>query len=157
MKKETKTYRPNVAAIILSPKYPLACELLIASRTDIKNAWQFPQGGIDKSETPKEALFRELKEEIGTNRVDIIAEYPEWISYDFPSQIVKKMYPYDGQIQKYFLVRLQEQGKIDIDTEKPEFDAYKFVGVNDLFNHITYFKRPVYKQVLKYFKRKGYL
>ncbi|WP_416863241.1 RNA pyrophosphohydrolase, partial [Helicobacter ganmani] len=148
---------PNVAAIILSPKYPLTCELFIASRTDIKNAWQFPQGGIDKSETPKEALFRELKEEIGTNKVDIIAEYPEWISYDFPPQVVKKMYPYDGQIQKYFLVRLQEQREIDIDTEKPEFDAYKFVGVNDLFNHITYFKRPVYKQVLEYFKRKGYL
>ncbi|WP_416861946.1 RNA pyrophosphohydrolase [Helicobacter ganmani] len=157
MKKETKTYRPNVAAIILSPKYPLTCELFIASRTDIKNAWQFPQGGIDKSETPKEALFRELKEEIGTNKVDIIAEYPEWISYDFPPQVVKKMYPYDGQIQKYFLVRLQEQREIDIDTEKPEFDAYKFVGVNDLFNHITFFKRPVYKQVLEYFKRKGYL
>lgn len=157
MKKETKTYRPNVAAIILSPKYPLVCELFIASRTDIRNAWQFPQGGIDKSESPKEALFRELKEEIGTDKVDIVAEYPEWISYDFPPQVVEKMYPYDGQIQKYFLVRLQEQGKIDIDTEKPEFDAYKFVQLGDLFNHITYFKRPVYKQVLEYFKRKGYL
>lgn len=157
VKKETKTYRPNVAAIILSPKYPLVCELFIASRTDIKNAWQFPQGGIDKSESPKEALFRELKEEIGTDKVDIVAEYPEWISYDFPPQVVEKMYPYDGQIQKYFLVRLQEQGKIDIDTEKPEFDAYKFVQLGDLFNHITYFKRPVYKQVLEYFKRKGYL
>lgn len=157
VKKEIKTYRPNVAAIILSPKYPLVCELFIASRTDIKNAWQFPQGGIDKSESPKEALFRELKEEIGTDKVDIVAEYPEWISYDFPPQVVEKMYPYDGQIQKYFLVRLQEQGKIDIDTEKPEFDAYKFVQLGDLFNHITYFKRPVYKQVLEYFKRKGYL
>lgn len=157
MQKETKTYRPNVAAIILSPKYPLVCELFIASRTDIRNAWQFPQGGIDKSESPKEALFRELKEEIGTNQVDIIAEYPEWISYDFPHQIVKKMYPYDGQIQKYFLVRLQEQSKININTKEPEFDAYKFVEVKDLFDYITYFKRPVYKQVLEYFKRKGYL
>ena len=157
MQKETKTYRPNVAAIILSPKYPLTCELFIASRTDIKNAWQFPQGGIDKSESPKEALFRELKEEIGTHKVDIIAEYPEWISYDFPHQIVKKMYPYDGQIQKYFLVRLQEQSKININTKEPEFDAYKFVEVKDLFDYITYFKRPVYKQVLEYFKRKGYL
>ena len=151
MQKETKTYRPNVAAIILSPKYPLTCELFIASRTDIKNAWQFPQGGIDKSETPQEALFRELKEEIGTDEVDIIAEYPEWISYDFPHQIVKKMYPYDGQIQKYFLVRLQEESKININTKEPEFDAYKFVEVKDLFDYITYFKRPVYKQVLEYF------
>lgn len=157
MQKETKTYRPNVAAIILSPKYPLTCELFIASRTDIKNAWQFPQGGIDKSETPQEALFRELKEEIGTDEVDIIAEYPEWISYDFPPQVVEKMYPYDGQVQKYFLVRLQKQSKININTKEPEFDAYKFVEVKDLFDYITYFKRPVYKQVLEYFKRKGYL
>ena len=89
--------------------------------------------------------------------MDIIAEYPEWISYDFPHQIVKKMYPYDGQIQKYFLVRLQEQSKININTKEPEFDAYKFVEVKDLFDYITYFKRPVYKQVLEYFKRKGYL
>ena len=67
------------------------------------------------------------------------------------------MYPYDGQIQKYFLVRLQEQSEINIHTEEPEFDAYKFVQVEDLFNYITYFKRPVYRQVLEYFKKKGYL
>ncbi|TLE14536.1 RNA pyrophosphohydrolase [Helicobacter apodemus] len=157
MKKETKTYRPNVAAIILSPKYPLICELFIASRTDIKNAWQFPQGGIDKTETPKEALYRELKEEIGTDAIDIIAEYPQWISYDFPPLVVKKMYPYDGQIQKYFLVRLKEEGSINIHTEEPEFDEYKFVTIDEVFNYITYFKRPVYKQVLEYFKKKGYL
>ena len=157
MKNETKTYRPNVAAIILSSKYPLECELFIASRTDIKNAWQFPQGGIDKSETPREALLRELKEEIGTDKMDIVAEYPEWIRYDFPSQVVNKMYPYDGQIQKYFLVRLQEHGEINIHTDEPEFDAYKFVQIEELFKYITYFKRPVYRQVLEYFKRKGYL
>ncbi|CAM2935462.1 RNA pyrophosphohydrolase [Helicobacter burdigaliensis] len=157
MRKEAKTYRPNVAAVILSSKYPLNCELFIASRSDIKNAWQFPQGGIDKSETPKEALFRELKEEIGTDNVDIIAEYPEWISYDFPPSVVKKMYPYDGQIQKYFLVRLKENSKINIKTEEPEFDAYKFVEADKVFEYITYFKRPVYRQVLEYFKKKGYL
>ena len=102
-------------------------------------------------------MFRELKEEIGTDKVDIVAEYPEWISYDFPPSVVKRMYPYDGQIQKYFLVRLQENGIIDINTEEPEFDEYKFVTFEDLFSHITYFKRPVYRQVLEYFKRKGYL
>ncbi|MCH5322142.1 MAG: RNA pyrophosphohydrolase [Helicobacter sp.] len=157
MECEVKTYRPNVAAVILSSRYPLECELFIASRSDIKNAWQFPQGGIDKTETPKEALFRELKEEIGTNEIDIIAEYPQWVSYDFPPSVVKKMYPYDGQIQKYFLVRLKESGNINIETEKPEFDDYKFVSLEEIFQHITYFKRPVYRQVLDYFKKKGYL
>ena len=157
MKKEAKAYRPNVAAIILSPKYPLACELFIASRSDIKNAWQFPQGGIDESETPRQALFRELKEEIGTDCIDIVAEYPQWISYDFPPLVIKKMYPYDGQIQKYFLVRLKDGGTINIHTAEPEFDDYKFVAVEEVFNYITYFKRPVYKQVLEYFKKRGYL
>ncbi len=67
------------------------------------------------------------------------------------------MYPYDGQIQKYFLVRLKEEGSINIHTEEPEFDEYKFVTIDEVFNYITYFKRPVYKQVLEYFKKKGYL
>lgn len=157
MKESKKTYRPNVAAIILSSKYPLTCEIFIASRSDIKNVWQFPQGGIDPHETPKEALFRELKEEIGTDKIDIVAEYPEWISYDFPPLVVKKMYPYDGQIQKYFLVRLQDDGLVNINTDEPEFSDYQFVSFDDIFNYITYFKRPVYKQVLEYFKQKGYL
>lgn len=157
MKKNNKTYRPNVAAIILSSKYPMACEIFIASRSDMKNVWQFPQGGIDPSETPREALMRELKEEIGTNDIDILAEYPEWISYDFPPFVVKKMYPYDGQIQKYFLVRLKEGSVVNIDTDEPEFSEYQFVCFDDIFNYVTYFKRPVYKQVLDYFKQKGYL
>lgn len=152
-----KRYRPNVAAIVLSAKYPYACEILIACRNDIKDAWQFPQGGIDQGESPKEALFRELEEEIGTNRVEIVAEYPKWVSYDFPETITPKLYPFDGQRQKYFLVRLHEDSSINLQTKEPEFSDHKFVAFEDIFNHITYFKRPIYKQVLEYFKKKGYL
>ncbi len=155
--KKEKRYRPNVAAIILSSKYPEKVEFFIASRSDIKDAWQFPQGGIDEGETPKEALFRELKEEIGTDEVEIVAEFPEWVSYDFPEIIAKKMYPYDGQRQKYFLVRLKPGAKIDLDTEEPEFLHYTFVPYKEIFDYITYFKRPVYKRVLNYFRKKGYL
>ena len=99
-KDNTKNYRPNVAAIVLSAKYPHTCEIFIASRTDVDNAWQFPQGGIDEGESAEDALYRELEEEIGTREIEIIAEYPQWVSYDFPPAIAKKMYPYDGQIQK---------------------------------------------------------
>jgi len=155
--KKVKKYRPNVAAIILSSKYPEKVEFFIASRSDIKDAWQFPQGGIDKGETPKEALFRELKEEIGTNEVDIVGEFPEWVSYDFPEMIAKRMYPYDGQRQKYFLVRLKPGAKINLETAEPEFSQYTFVPYNEIFDYITYFKRPVYKRVLEYFRKKGYL
>ena len=152
-----KRYRPNVAAVIVSAKYPFQCQLFIASRSDIEGAWQFPQGGIDAGETPQEALYRELEEEIGTGDVEIIAEYPEWLQYDFPQKIAQKMYPFDGQSQKYFLVRLKKDAKIDIATKEPEFCDFKFVSLEEVFDFITYFKRPVYKQVLEYFKKEGYL
>ena len=151
-----KKYRPNVAAVILSPKYPEKVEVLVAKRNDI-DAWQFPQGGIDEGESPKEALFRELKEEIGTDKIEIIAEMPEWLSYDFPKRIAQKMYPYDGQRQKYFLVRLKKDAQINLNTEIPEFDDYKFVKLSDVFKYVKSFKRPVYKKVIEYFKQNGYL
>ena len=150
--KSKKNFRPNVAAIILSSKYPQKCEIFIASRIDISNAWQFPQGGIDDGESIKEALFRELEEEIGTRDVEIIAEYPTWVSYEFPPIIAQKMYPYDGQKQKYYLVKLKKGAKININTETPEFSEYKFVSSKEIYEHITFFKRTVYKQVLKHFK-----
>lgn len=152
-----KNYRPNVAAIVLSAKYPEKCEIFIASRTDVENAWQFPQGGIDEGESAKQALYRELEEEIGTKDVEIVAEYPQWVSYDFPPAIAKKMHPYDGQIQKYYLVKLKKGAKVDINTEIPEFSEYKFVPTQNIYDYITFFKRTVYKQVLKYFKKEGYI
>ena len=151
-----KKYRPNVAAIILSPKYPEKVEILIAKRTDI-DAWQFPQGGIDEGESPKEALLRELKEEIGTDEVEIIAQMPKWLKYDFPKKIAKKMYPFEGQTQKYFLVKLKPGAKINLNTEIPEFREYKFVSKDDIFKYVKSFKRPVYKVVLDYFTKEGYL
>ena len=157
MKKKLR-YRPNVAAVILSSKYPYASEILVANRIDIKeDAWQFPQGGIDEGEEPKEALLRELKEEIGTNEVDIIAEYPEWISYEFLNKNSKKMYPYDGQRQKYFLVKLKQSAKIDLATKEPEFVDYKFLSYEEAMDQISYIKKPIYKKVLSYFKKEGYL
>lgn len=150
-------YRRNVAAVVMSPKYPKVCEIFIALRNDIKDAWQFPQGGIDGEETPREALLRELEEEIGTQEVEIIAEYPEWLKYDFPEMIAPKMAPYHGQTQKYFLVRLKESGIINLETEEPEFREYKFVQYGDVLLYAAYFKRSIYKQVLTYFKKEGYL
>lgn len=153
---QEKKYRPNVAAVILSPKYPEKCEIFIAQRCDIKGAWQFPQGGIDEGETPKEALFRELKEEIGSNEIEILSSYPEWLSYDFPANSPHR-YNYAGQKQKYFLVRLKDSSKIDLNVDHPEFDAYKFVKLNEFFSLVNHFKKPIYRKVLKYFREKGYI
>jgi len=150
-------YRPNVAMIILSNNYPDKKEIFIAQRNDLSEVWQFPQGGIDEGEDVKEALFREMKEEIGTKKAKIIAEYPEWISYDFPPKIAKKMKPYKGQKQRYFLLKFKKGAKIDIETEHPEFSDYKFVKVKDALSLSASFKKDVYKKVIKYFKKEGYL
>jgi len=150
-------YRPNVAMIIVSSNYPEAKEIFIAQRNDLVDIWQFPQGGIDKGEEVKEALFREMEEEIGTAKAEIIAEYPEWISYDFPSKIAEKMKPYKGQTQRYFLVKLEKNAKINLATEHPEFCDYKYVSVEDVLNHTAHFKKPVYETVVNYFKKEGLL
>ena len=151
-----KSYRPNVAAVILSSKYPDKCEFFVAHRSDIKNAWQFPQGGIDEGETPHEALHRELLEEIGCNNVEVLGEFPEWITYDFPKVARGKVYPFDGQTQKYFLVRLKEDAIIDLQAHDiPELEEYEFVAYEHLFKKVTYFKRRVYRRVIEYFIEEG--
>ncbi|MCE3047711.1 RNA pyrophosphohydrolase [Helicobacter kayseriensis] len=152
-----KRYRPNVSAVILSSEYPKKCEIFIAKRIDMKDIWQFPQGGIDQGENPQEALKRELKEEIGTNAIEILAQYPQWINYDFPSSVAHKFYPFDGQSQKYFLVRLKSNALINIATPVPEFSEYAFVEFDKIFDRIKHFKKPIYKQVLDYFKKEGFL
>ena len=150
-------YRPNVAMILVSSNYPEKKEIFIAQRNDLRDIWQFPQGGIDEGEEVQEALFRELEEEIGTNKAEIIAEYPEWISYDFPEKISKKMKPYKGQTQRYFLLKLNKNATIDLATQHPEFDDYKFVNVDKVLGITAHFKKPVYETVINYFKNEGLL
>ncbi len=151
------SYRPNVAMIIVSDKYPEKKEIFIAQRNDIQDIWQFPQGGIDQGEEVKEALFREMKEEIGTDDANIVAEYPEWISYDFPAKIASKMKPYIGQTQRYFLMKLGNNALININTKHPEFMDYKFVSVDEVLSLTAHFKKPVYEKVVNYFKAEGLL
>ena len=150
-------YRPNVAMIIVSNNYPQKKEIFIAQRNDLEDMWQFPQGGIDNGEEVKEALFREMKEEIGTSKATIVAEYPEWISYDFPEKIALKMKPYKGQRQRYFLMKLDADVEIDLETEHPEFKDYKFVSTDEVLNQTAHFKKGVYDKVINYFKEEGLL
>jgi putative (di)nucleoside polyphosphate hydrolase len=151
-----KKYRPNVAAVILSSKYPENCEFFLAHRTDMNGIWQFPQGGINDGETPQEALFRELKEEIGTSSIEIIAEYPEWLTYDFIKGSPHKLYSFDGQSQKFFLVRLKDNANIKLDGFiTPEFSEYQFLEYDKLMQKVSYLKKRVYKKVINYFKNEG--
>lgn len=150
-------YRANVAMIILSNNYPEKKEIFIAHRNDMQGIWQFPQGGIDKGEEVHDAMYRELEEEIGTDKVKVVGEYPEWISYDFPERIAKSMKPYIGQRQRYFLLKLKKSAEINLETKHPEFDNYKFVSVNEALDMTAHFKKPVYERVINYFKDEGLL
>ena len=143
--------------IIVSNNYPEKKEIFIAQRNDLTDIWQFPQGGIDEGEDVVEALFREMKEEIGTNKAKIIGEYPEWISYDFPLKIAKTMKPYMGQTQRYYLVKLKKSAEINLQTKHPEFIDYKFVDLEEITNLTAHFKKDVYEKVITYFKNEGLL
>ncbi len=117
-------------------------------------AWQMPQGGIDKNELPQIALFREMKEEIGCNKGEIIAESEEWRTYDLPPHLRVRLWKgrFKAQTQKWFLVRfLGDDQDINVNTTHPEFLDWKWVDFSQLSDLIVPFKRDVYLSVMKEF------
>ena len=120
-----------------------------------QNSWQFPQGGIDAHETPTEALYRELKEEVGLQpeHVQIIASTEGWLSYLLPKRYVR----FDsgkaciGQKQKWFMLELVgEESHINLEggNEPAEFDHWKWVSYWYPLSHVVEFKRDVYQRAL---------
>ena len=130
-------------------------KVLVAQRNDVRGeAWQMPQGGIDADESPRAAAMRELKEEIGTDKAEIIAESSEWLRYDLPPEVAPKAWRqrFCGQEQKWFVLRyLGEDSDINLATKKPEFSAWKWVDVSCLPDLIIWFKRPIYLELVKLF------
>ena len=117
-------------------------------------AWQMPQGGIDEGETPRQACMRELMEELGTDKAEILREHPGWLTYDLPEHLVGVAWEgkYRGQRLKWFALRfLGENGDIDIATAHPEFSNWKWVEIGDLVRLAVPFKRESYTQVIAAF------
>lgn len=145
-------YRRAVGIMLLNA----ATEVLVAQRIDLPgDAWQMPQGGIDKGETPLQAAKRELKEEIGTDRADVIAESRRWLSYDYPRELRGRAFRgrYRGQTQKWFALRFTgSDADIDLETEHPEFSAWKWVPPAELTRLIVPFKRQLYQDVVEEFR-----
>ena len=151
---EFAAYRPAVGIMLLSRDG----RVFVGRRIDMPAglaAWQMPQGGIDPGETPRQAALRELREEAGTDKADILAETAGWLLYDLPDELAGRMWGgrYKGQRQKWFAMRfLGNDADIDLATEHPEFDAWQWVAPERLPELIVPFKRRLYLDVLGEFR-----
>ncbi len=129
--------------------------VLVARRIEpADDAWQMPQGGIDEGESPRDAAFRELREEIGTDAAEILAESKGWLRYDLPPELSGKAWngQWRGQRQKWFIMRFTGADRaIDLKTGHPEFREWKWVPVDKLPKLAVSFKRQVYVDLLKEF------
>ena len=139
-------YRPNVGMIICNEHN----QVLWAKRRG-ENAWQFPQGGIDYAETPEQAMFRELEEEVGTAKVCILGRTRGWLRYEVPcARHRASRRRYRGQKQIWFLLRFEgEEAEINLRTQQPEFEDWRWVDYWMPVNEIIAFKRRVYWQALQ--------
>ncbi|MGH6912485.1 MAG: RNA pyrophosphohydrolase, partial [Geminicoccales bacterium] len=123
-------------------------------RGPLPDAWQMPQGGIDPGETPLEAAWREMREEIGTDRADLLAESRFWYAYDLPPDLVPSFWGgrYRGQSQKWFAFRFTgTDDDIDLTSENPEFARWEWATAAEILRRIVGFKRPVYEAVMQEF------
>lgn len=145
-------YRPCVGIFLLSRDRLV----LVGQRADTPgDAWQMPQGGIDPGEDPVRAGFREMAEEIGTDRATLLAESRVWRAYDLPPALAKRMWRgrYRGQTQKWLAFRFEgEDADIRIDRHHGEFRAWRWADPATLATLIVPFKRDVYLSVVDEFR-----
>ncbi|WP_370228542.1 RNA pyrophosphohydrolase [Cognatishimia sp.] len=146
-------YRQNVGVMLVNA----SGHAFVGQRMDSEvAAWQMPQGGIDKGETPAEAALRELEEETGVSPdlVTPLAESDGWIAYDLPHDLVPKIWKgrFKGQEQKWFLYRFHgTDDQVNIVVEHQEFSEWCWLPVDELVANIVPFKRAVYEQVVAEF------
>jgi putative (di)nucleoside polyphosphate hydrolase len=144
-------YRDGVGVMLFNS---LGC-VFVARRIDMPSeSWQMPQGGIEPGETLQATALRELKEEIGTAKAEIIAESRNWLTYELPDWLVQKVWGgrYQGQRQKWFAMRFMgDDADINIATEIPEFLDWKWEDINRLPELIVPFKRRLYQDLIAEF------
>jgi putative (di)nucleoside polyphosphate hydrolase len=148
-----RPYRPCVGIMLINDNGYIFGGQRIDNRAE---AWQMPQGGIDAGEDVKTACFREMREEIGTDKADILSIHPEWLNYDIPLPLADRLWggSYRGQSQKWVALRYTGQDSdINIATEEPEFFSWQWMSPADLIQLAVPFKRPVYEDIMTQFAR----
>lgn len=145
-------YRPNVGIVLMRED-----GRLFWARRVHRDGWQFPQGGMNSDETPLEAMYRELREETGLlpDHVEVLSSTPGWLRYRLPPRAVRRggRQICVGQKQVWFLLKFTADEsflKLDM-TEKPEFDAWRWVDFWYPADNVVSFKREVYLRALHHF------
>jgi putative (di)nucleoside polyphosphate hydrolase len=148
----TLPYRLGVGMMLLNK----AGDVFVGRRIDTRSdAWQMPQGGIDQGEDPQQAAVRELEEEVGVSNVRLLHESAQWYSYDLPKELVPVLWKgrYQGQKQRWFAYELMDDdAAINIATQEPEFNDWKWVSIDELPSLIVPFKMALYQSIVDEFK-----
>ena len=151
MNRDGLIYRRGVGMMLLNGEG----KVLVGQRTDmISDAWQMPQGGIDAGEDPTEAAWRELREEVGTDKADLIAQTKGWLTYEFPNDLIPELWggQFRGQIQKWYLMRFTgTDADIRLDDHEREFAQVQWVTHDVLLDRVVWFKRDSYAAILAEF------
>lgn len=143
-------FRPNVGIILVNDQ-----DRLFWGRRVGQDAWQFPQGGIKSDESPLQAMYRELEEEVGLKprHVEVLGETRRWLRYRLPKRFIRRhSHPVCiGQKQRWFLLRVNcSENDFCLDRcAKPEFDDWRWVKYWQPVNEVIYFKRRVYERALE--------
>jgi putative (di)nucleoside polyphosphate hydrolase len=146
---EESNYRLNVGLIIVNTYG----KVLICKRKN-SNQWQFPQGGIDKGESPIEAAKREIFEEVGIkpSKIKILGKIKDWVKYEIPKELAKKSFKKKGilgQKQKWFIFKIKSEACISfVNDPDNEFDDFAWVSYWRPIALIVSFKKEVYRNVL---------
>ena len=146
---EESNYRLNVGLIIVNTYG----KVLICKRKN-SNQWQFPQGGIDKGESPIEAAKREIFEEVGIkpSKIKVLGKIKDWVKYEIPKELAKKSFKKKGivgQKQKWFIFKIKSEACISfVNDPDNEFDDFAWVSYWRPIALIVSFKKEVYRNVL---------
>jgi putative (di)nucleoside polyphosphate hydrolase len=145
---DTRPYRPCVGIMLINA----AGRVFVGNRNDVDgDHWQMPQGGIDDGETPEQAAWRELAEEVGTDKAVLLGESRHWLSYDLPGALSRRVWHgrFRGQTQRWFAFRFTGDDRdIDLDAHQAEFEAWRWAAPAELADLTIGFKRDVYRRVV---------
>lgn len=149
--RNTLPYRPCVGIALFNT----AGHVFVGTRIDTPDAWQMPQGGIDKGEDILTAAFRELHEEVGTDKAELIRVADEKLRYDVPPELSLKHWGgrYRGQEQTWVALRFTGvDSDIILDTHAPaEFDNWQWIPLSQTVDLIVPFKRHTYEKIISLF------